>query len=162
PQFNDDEYVFAINGQQELRLSNNLGITPVKKVVFQGLGGNDQFTNLTNIASLAYGGAGHDTLFGGRGSDTMDRGRGNELLVGDGNLLNGAKDFIFGDNGNQPRADYSVLDGNDTLGGGYGDDEVDGEGGNDLAYGNAGNDTIHGSLGNDTVYGGAGDDDLFG
>jgi Raf kinase inhibitor-like YbhB/YbcL family protein len=54
------------------------------KIVFRGEAGNDSFTNDTNIASDAYGGAGDDTLRGGGGNDGLFGGTGTDQLYGRG------------------------------------------------------------------------------
>jgi len=102
----------------------------VKKIVFHGGAGNDEFRNNTGIASLAYGGDGNDKLYGGWGNDELHGGNGNDQLYG----------------GN----------GNDKLYGGNGNDRLFGGAGNDLLDGGTGLDRIDGGLGTDvSVYAGS-------
>jgi Ca2+-binding RTX toxin-like protein len=54
----------------------------VKKVVFYGYGGNDWFNNVTTVPTVAYGGAGKDTLIGGYGNDALYGGTEADVLIG--------------------------------------------------------------------------------
>lgn len=116
--------------------SKSFRASSVKTIVFNGLGGDDVFTNNTAIRSRADGGTGADVLRGGRASDDLRGGDDDDQLFGNG--------------------------GNDTLHGGTGDDFVDGGDGNDKAYGEAGEDDIYGGRGRDTLRGGTENDDLYG
>lgn len=98
---------------------------------FDGLDGNDTFTNYTTWACVANGGDGNDILIGGYGNDTLNGGRGDDRLYGG----------------------Y----GNDTLDGGDHADFLDGGVGNDTLRGGAGVDRLYGSIGDDDLDGGVND-----
>jgi hypothetical protein len=80
----------------------------VKGIVFHGLDGDDTFTNHTDIAVTAYGGAGNDVLRGGGGNDRLYGGAGDDKLYG-----GGGNDALFGGAGKGE---------NDELHGGAGAD----------------------------------------
>ncbi len=105
------------------------------KVRFTGSGGNDSFTNNSDLAAFADGGIGNDTLVGGWGNDTLKGNDGSDSLYG--------------------------ADGNDTI---YGEKEIFafGSAGNDFLDGGVGNDTLSGNAGNDSLVGGAGSNSLDG
>lgn len=107
------------------------------QVLYYGWGGNDYFcNNVGTLQTVAYGGAGNDTLIGDNGAD---------WLYGEAGY-----DTLYGWGGND------VLDGGtegDTLYGGYG---------NDVMYGNAGNDVLYGGHGIDYLFGQGGSDYLNG
>ncbi len=108
----------------------------VTNIYFAGYGGNDTFTNNTELRSLAYGGDGRDVLTGGSGDD--------RLLGQDG------KDTLYGGAGK------------DTLWGGYKNDTLYGQDGNDTLLGNSGHDYLYGGIGNDHLNGGRNVDTLRG
>ncbi len=97
----------------------------VKKIVFHGGAGNDEFRNNTGLASVAYGGDGNDKLYGGWGNDELYGGNGNDQLFG-GN----GNDKLYGDGGNDG---LSGGAGNDLLFGGTGLDKIDGGVGTDVS-----------------------------
>jgi hypothetical protein len=153
----------------------------VNRLRFLGRPGDDHFTNLTSLPSIAYGNQGNDTLIGGSRADRFHGGPGDDELVGnDGNdelhgdhgndRLDGGRgndslhgwygdDALMGGSGN----DYlSAYEGNDWLHGGSGDDVLKGHEGDDLLIGDAGNDELYGWEGNDRLFGGDGDDYLSG
>ena len=147
-----------LNGTQ-----SSFALSRVRSLVFKGEGGNDSFTNNTNLASLVFGGAGDDSIVGGGGSDTCAGQDGNDTIRG-----RGGRDVLNGGNGSD---DLSGDDGNDQMYGGLGDDSMRGGSGDDLmgcsygnddAFGDDGRDSINGSFGNDSVEGGLGDDSLSG
>ena len=78
-------------------------ITAVQRIVFNGFGGNDTFTNNSSIRCTALGGAGHDTLKGGSGRDTLIGGAGVDRLYGraGGDWLygQGGLDYLYGEAG---------------------------------------------------------------
>ena len=138
----------AITGQTTVTLndaSQSFGTTTVSSIVFQGLAGDDQFTNSSEIDSTATGGLGNDTLTGGSGVDSFSGDAGSDVIRG-----NGGDDRLEG--GDDP----------DQIFGGDGDDTILGGGGEDLIQGNDGNDTLTGDDGFDRIFGGEGNDDLFG
>ena len=92
----------------------------VDLIRFFGYGGNDYFSNFTDIPSTANGGAGHDWLEGGDGNDRLIGGNGyyDDVLIG-----------------------YA---GDDILYGGYGNDDLYGDDGYDKLYGEAGDDYLDG------------------
>jgi hypothetical protein len=53
----------------------------VAQIRFYGGDGDDRFENLTDVPTLAWGGAGNDTLIGGGNSDDMRGGAGNDVFV---------------------------------------------------------------------------------
>jgi hypothetical protein len=137
--------------------------TPVNRISFLGLAGNDSFTNATAVSSNLNGGTGNDTLVGGAGNDKITGGAGDDSLSGgDGNdSISGGtgNDVIDGGDGNNKITGDA---GNDTITAGAGNDTITGGSGDDLISGGDGNDSIHGNSGNDSILGGAGDDILFG
>lgn len=110
--------------------------TNINSIVFDGAKGDDVFTNLTGIRTVANGGPGNDKLTGGSGADRLGGGAGNDDLSGD--------------------------DGDDSINGGSGDDLLDGGTGSDNLQGAAGADTLNGNEGDDDLNGGSGDDDING
>jgi len=108
----------------------------VKKIVFSGNGGDDFFSNSTDIRVIARGGEGSDTIFGGGGKDRLY----GEL--GDDSLHGGR--------------------GKDDLRGGSGSDDLYGDEDNDKIYGELGDDNLHGGTGRDSLRGGDDDDSLDG
>ncbi len=145
------------------------GTRAVTRVSYNGLAGNDSFTNTSSVDAIADGGAGddvlkggiakevfigglgNDTLSGGLGNDKMDGGAGTDKLVESGNV-----DFILMDNS------LSGV-GLDTFAGIEVADLTGGESGNVIdAHLFSGAVTIRGGLGNDTIFGGRGNSILFG
>ncbi len=129
------------NGSNLLATVDNVGPqtyskSQVKRVVFIGLDGNDNFDNRSTEASLMLGGNGDDLLMGGAGYDHIKGGAGNDEIYG------GA--------------------GNDRLDGGAGEDDMYGEDGNDLLLGGAGWNLMYGDKGNDLIIGGDDWDDIYG
>ena len=126
----------------------------VSKVVFIGFGGDDTFTNNTNIEGLLLGSGGNDTLIGGSGSDTINGGTGNDELSG-----NGGADRILGAAG-----DDTIFgnDGDDSIFGGDGLNMIEGNNGDDFIFGGNDVDHIAGGEGIDQIFGLAGDDFLDG
>src|SRR5262245_10302558 len=75
-------------------------LAQVKSIAFQGLDGNDSFTNNTWIKSTGSGGPGLDILTGGSGADLLSGGDGNDVLEGrrgNDSLRGGAgsDDYVF-------------------------------------------------------------------
>lgn len=151
-------------------LSGTYRASAVKQIVFNGLGGNDSFVNLTGIRCRADGGAGEDVLRGGRAADELLGGSESDQLFG-----NGGNDSLDGGDGDDTAsggpgndrvrgglgADHLFgEDGNDDLAGGGDDDSIDGGRGNDVGRGDDGLDQLLGGLGNDDLSGGD-DDDLI-
>lgn len=139
-----------------------------------------------NEGDVAWGGAGHDTIYGGHGADAIHGDSDDDVLSG-----LGGEDSIFGGSGNDWLAGDGVTDAasvqytqsqlhaSDLLDGGAGNDTIDGMGGGDLIFGGAGNDLlfgeseisslyvagddyIDGGLGADSIQGGGGHDVLKG
>jgi Ca2+-binding RTX toxin-like protein len=135
--------------------------------VLHGGEGNDRLYGMGTISTSKNSGsdsmADNDTISGGIGYDTIYGGPGHDKITGDGD-----DDLIFGDGnpngylgyniinpngGNTSLLNSSLVDGNDTINGGFG---------NDTLYGGAGNDQLSGGVGNDTLEGGSGEDTLDG
>ena len=115
----------------------------IDKIVFDALGGDDQFYNNTSIESQVSGGSGNDLLVGGYGDDQFFGINGNDVLRG-----RGGNDELYGGMGN----DYLYGgSGNDYLSGQWGSDRLDGEMGNDTLRGGAGADFLIGGLGSDLL-----------
>jgi hypothetical protein len=135
----------------------------VTRIIFNGLGANDTFTNSTYVASEVDGGTGNDTLTGGSGRDTMRGGTGNDRISG-----SNGDDTLRGDDGNDSLfggAGNDRLDGDDDadrLEGGTGDDRLFGDSGGDVIFGGDGHDLLRGGTSSDNLSGGAGNDGLFG
>lgn len=137
--------------------------TKITSVSIDGLGGDDQLNNATNLPATINGGAGSDIIQGGVDPQTTGLTVfGEQLIGGDGN------DTIFGSEGNDRIAG---SDGDDRIGGNYGDDRISGGNGRDTIDGNAGDDRISGDSGsdqlggedgNDRISGGNGDDRIYG
>jgi len=162
----------------------------VRRIVFYGRGGDDEFTNDTSIDSYAEGGDGNDVLRGGSGDDELrgdddedelDGNDGDDLLRGgddDDRLMGGdgddelrgerGRDRLYGDDdddrliGGDHEDRLYGGDGNDVLEGGAATDRMYGDGGDDEMYGGDGDDRMYGHEGNDVLYGEAGVDYLFG
>ncbi len=144
-------------------MSEQFQTAQVNTIRFDGLSGNDNFTNNTNIISRINGGAGNDRLVGGTNADVIFGEDGADVIFGrDGN------DVVRGGN-NSDRIDGG--NGNDRLDGGSGHDQIFGRvgadtiiagNGNDRALGGSDNDQIYGGAGNDTLFGETGNDKLFG
>lgn len=138
---------------------------PVNEIRINGLGGNDQLVNRTDIRSRIQGGAGNDVIVGGTVDDALFGNAGNDTLFGDFGATNvtinpiGGDDLIVGGTGNDI---LHGIGGDDVLVGQDGDDRLFGGSGNDEIFGQNGADRLFGNDGNDLVNGGAGDDILFG
>ncbi|KAM3113150.1 DUF4347 domain-containing protein, partial [Phormidesmis sp. 146-33] len=131
---------------------------------------------------LIVGGSGQDTLYGQGGDDMMIGGSsqagvvdetdyiyggaGNDAIAGDNasinpvtrevvnlDTLNGAADFIFGDNGTLTFTAGRVTSATSNPATGDGNDTILGNVGNDLIFGGAVDDRIFGNLGDDRVLG---------
>jgi Ca2+-binding RTX toxin-like protein len=103
---------------------NTLEDGPVRKIIFNGSGYAESFSNNTALGCEANGNAGNDTLIGGWGSDTLFGGDGDDLLLGG----QGA-DMLEGQNGDDVLCTGKSLDevadnDCDTLDGGEGVDTV--------------------------------------
>ncbi len=145
----------------------------VDSILFVGLGGNDRFTNNTDIDSVAFGHGGNDTLVGGGGNDRLIAGSGNDVLrgnAGDDELrggVDGTKE-LFGDAGNDrlfggtQRNEINGGTGDDVVFGGPEIDIVFGGDGADQLYPGHGENVVRGGDGDDLVIAGIGDDSVFG
>ncbi len=137
----NDTSLVTLDAAGNVRVQLNSGVSTYSRrgvtgIVFIGDGGDDSFSNYTNIKVTANGGDGNDTLRGGSGNDFLVGGYGQDTLYGN--------------------------DGNDTLWGSGGSDDLFGGTGNDVIFGHGGNDELHGGEGRDTLNGGSGNDTLFG
>lgn len=151
-------------------LTGTFRTSTVKQIVFNGLGGNDSFANVTAIRCYADGGAGEDVLRGGRAADHLLGGSENDQLFGNGgnDTVDGGDDddTAYGGAGNDRMSgglgDDHLFgeDGNDDISGGDDDDSIDGGRGNDTGRGDDGFDQVAGGVGNDLLTGGV-DDDLI-
>jgi Ca2+-binding RTX toxin-like protein len=135
-------------------------VAMVQRVEFHGKGGDDTFTNATDLPCKAWGGAGKDTLTGGSADDRLyGMGEADTLHGGDG------ADYLAGGQGD------------DKLWGDDGDDTLDEQfaqvypdtpiappnlPGNIYADWQGGNDHLYGGDGQDTLWGGDDDDYLHG
>jgi len=150
-------------------LSSTFEKSTVALLKFNGEDGNDQFTNWSELPSLAFGDAGNDLLIGGTGNDRLFGGGDDDLVYGsegDDELFGeGGNDRLFGGDGidvlQGGAGDDQLFGGahDDSLYGGEGADDLRGEEGHDRLSGEAGNDLLIGGTGNDRLFGG-GDDDL--
>lgn len=104
----------------------------VRRLVVNGRGGDDLLSNLTDVPSTLYGGAGNDLVYGGDAADSLSGGDGSDVMSG-----GGGADTLDGGTGN------------DHLAGGDGDDCLLGGDGNDALYGMGGSDTLRGGKGSD-------------
>ena len=134
----------------------------VSSVRFVGAGGDDVFTNLTNLDTIAAGGNGNDRITTGGGNDRIFGGDGNDIITtsGGNNLLNGftGNDTINGGSGIDT---IFSFDGNDIIDAGAGDDFVVAGAGDDVVTAGAGSDTVFASDGDDTINGDGGNDFLY-
>ena len=152
----------------EGELTRTLPRAAVRRIRFDGLGGDDTFTNDSRIPSVAVGGLGNDSLTGGSAADQLLGGDDADTIHGRGgnDSLDGeaGDDAVSGGPGNDVLHGHEGDDslagetGNDRLFGGADDDTCDGGGGNDVSRGEAGRDRVLGSLGNDWLFGGDDDD----
>lgn len=129
----------------------------VQEIVFIGVGGDDFFSNDTDVPSRAFGNLGNDTLFGGRGDDVLVGGGGSDDIRG-----NAGDDIIRGGGGGSTPNLLSGGDGNDRIFGGVGDNTINGGAGNDVVFGSAGNDDVLGGDGDDQLFVGAGTNEVRG
>ena len=151
---------------------------------------DDSIFRVTDVAIIARGDDGSDTLTGGGGNDTLYGGSGNDTIsgnLGDDSLSGGddndylrgggGRDTIAGDDGDDLLRGQGGADrldggaGNDRLEGGDSSDRLLGSGGNDSMFGEDGHDTMYGGGGHDVLnggdaldwlYGDAGDDTMYG
>lgn len=136
----DHAYVRIVDGQLRATLKDratdavlaeqDFNPVLVRRIVFNGLDGDDVFINDSAIRCVADGGPGNDYLEGGDGNDKLIGGPGNDILVG----FKG-KDKLFG-NENE-----------DALFGMQGKDQLDGGADNDSLHGGRGLDTLIDTLG---------------
>lgn len=103
----DSKLIFCSEGQ------------PIQTIEFYGLNGDDRFENMTDVAVMAEGNSGNDTLIGGSSSDVLSGGPGRDNLFGQ-----VGDDLIFGDAGND-----KIIGGlgQDQLFAGTGEDQVIGD-----------------------------------
>ncbi len=155
-------------------------ITSIERLDVIGGAANDAISTF-GVASLAFGGAGNDTLSGDRGSDTLVGGAGADALFGGSAGFDFAS-FSDAEAGVTARLDFPSLNTGEAAGDRYTSIEgligsqfsdfllvgdgvanyIAALGGDDYAAGEAGNDTILGGEGNDQFWGGAGADSLDG
>jgi Ca2+-binding RTX toxin-like protein len=145
---NDNVYVSTGSGSMMVVYDQNVkqaqyALASVKKVIFHGNDGNDQYYYgvPSAVHNLVDGGAGDDNLYTGSGNDTITSGPGRDVLTG-----NDGNDSLDGG------------DGDDNLGAGKGNDRLLGGDGKDLLVGGAGDDFFDGGLGADQFRGGEGID----
>jgi Ca2+-binding RTX toxin-like protein len=136
-------YVDADGLQQEVAWYDEYSDGVVPRFIFQGDAGDDTLINATNVALVAYGGAGNDTLLGGAGDDVLWGGDGDDVLRG-----RGGNDQLYGEAGS------------DTIYGHDGNDLLDGGAGSDALYGDENDDILNGGAGTDYLSGGPGADVL--
>ena len=164
---NDVAFVADASGDR-IAVTNNdetefFDRSEIERIRFLGRGGNDQFTNATDISSFAYGHSGNDTLRGGNGNNWIQGGPGNDRLFG-----GDRNDLIRGNDGNDEidtglRHDRAFgNDGDDLLVGSQGRDVLDGGDGEDSIFGGANDDIIRGGTQDDLLDGGEGDDQISG
>lgn len=126
----------------------------VQELRFIGADGNDQFRNLTEFASVAWGGNGADLLVGGMGNDRLVGQGGEDQIIG-----RSGDDTLLGNDGDDT---ISGNEGDDIIWGGLDDDLMVGHEGDDFLGGNEGDDTAFGNEGEDVLKGFDGEDELFG
>lgn len=163
-----DTVQFELTGHATQQIDLSL----ITSIEFNGLGGNDSFTNDTAIQSRIVGGAGNDTLNGGSGDDLIIGSNGQDIInAGSGNdTVHGGnqRDTIYGGGGDDLLSGQNGDDvihghgGNDRLIGGNGNDEMHGDAGDDIFDGMSGDDVFYGDDGNDIIRGAFGDDELHG
>ncbi|QDT01147.1 G8 domain-containing protein [Adhaeretor mobilis] len=144
----------------------------VSSIVFYGKGGDDSFSNSTDLSVVAFGDLGNDTLQGGSANDRLYGGLGADRLLG-----GSGDDSLYGAEGNdelhgEEGDDYLLAgsgddillghDGVDSLIGGSGNDHLEGGQGSDRMWGSEGSDVLLGNEGVDLLFGEAGEDTLFG
>ena len=117
----------------------------VRYLSINGLGGDDDVDNNTDIPAHIHGGDGADTVWGGTANDTIRGEGGNDVLHGG----DGA-DAAFGGTGD------------DVLRGGDGNDALEGDAGEDVLLGGSGDDVVRGGRAIDVMHGDAGNDVLEG
>ena len=156
----DEVYVYSYYAEDAYwRVSFNGDVTDhpqdgITSLSFNGLGGDDYFEHGGTtghwlgavLPTVAYGGAGHDTM---------------KIIE---SRSGGPNHYLSGDGGWD---DLQGGWGNDTLVGGNGHDRLVGDVGDDDLYGGKGNDWLYGGTGTsargyDVLYGGAGNDRLDG
>lgn len=120
-------------------------VASVRRIFFEGYGGNDAFQNDTYVFSQANGGSGNDSLVGGWSIDYLYGEGNNDVLHG-----RGGGDRLVGG------TDHDSLFGGDDV------DELFGEDGYDNLYGGDGDDDLVGGSGNDGLFGGYGYDEMWG
>jgi Ca2+-binding RTX toxin-like protein len=154
----DQNVVVNFNG-----VESSFAAGGINSIHFRGRGGDDQFTNNTDITAVARGDAGNDRLQGGSAGDRLAGDDGADWIRGGGgnDVIQGGRgnDDLGGDDGNDK---LSGEAGDDRLSGGSGDDRLSGGSGRDDLFGDDGNDVLAGGLGDDNLHGGAGDDRLSG
>jgi Ca2+-binding RTX toxin-like protein len=122
--------------EREVRCSARGGLFGgVLRLRMNGLDGDDQLYNLTNLPSQIYGGRGKDIVAGGLAADE---------LYGEED-----HDQLFG------------QDGNDIIRGGSGHDQLRGGLGNDHLQGQEGDDLLFADPGADNLFGGPGEDEVL-
>jgi Ca2+-binding RTX toxin-like protein len=141
-------------------------------VKFTAGDGDDRLDNLTDIATVSWGGNGNDTLIAGSGNDRLYGGAGDDTLyggAGDDQLYGeDGSDILFGQSGAdrlEGAAGNDRLEGgaeNDRIFGGIGNDDLYGDDGQDRLWGDAGADKLTGGAGNDLLYGGTEADTMLG
>lgn len=102
-----------------------------QSININGGDGNDNIFGAVNVENVINGGKGDDTIRGGDFVDDLRGGEDNDVLFA-GRALNGAGDFLRGD------------EGDDVLNGGPGADALDGGTGKDKLFGNGGADDLQG------------------
>jgi Ca2+-binding RTX toxin-like protein len=129
----------------DLKVENDfpqLDAGPLKRVLINGAGGNDQISIGETLTAAFHprkivirGGAGGDTITGGSGAERILGEAGDDIING-----GGGPDRIEGG------------DGVDTIDGGAGGDRLDGGAGDDVITGGTGHDRFYGGLGDDTFH----------
>jgi hypothetical protein len=155
-----DDFCYVVSAGENIVVhmsffTSTFPASSVTRIRFDGLGGNDRFTNYSKVNSSARGGPDNDILRGGGGNDILKGGSGNDELHG-----NGGNDILRGGDGDDLL--YGGL-GGDTLSGGKNNDVLSGGGGDDTLYGGPGNDEMSGKNGKDLLVSvGGGQDELEG
>lgn len=141
----------SILGVIETKVFN---LADVNVVAVNGGDGDDQIYDTTNVALLASGGNGNDTISGGASKDILFGDGGNDTIEG-----NDDTDVLRGDDGDDGLNGGS---GNDILVGGAGNDILAGFDDDDYLSGEDGKDGLDGGFGDDQLYGGSGADNMIG